>query len=155
MPEMTGNLANFTNDFGQNVEIDILNGTNYQGKPERFCITVDGRMTQNAIDAKGVIGWFANASHYEEAQPLRLKFEYFRKEQMGRGFVAYQQSDEERKVGQYDPHVMFAHQDAESDDPATMEQVEKDCKELTRLLNMFEIDAASLSRRARLCRIRK
>jgi hypothetical protein len=65
MPEMTGNLANFTDRHGQNVEIDILDGTNYQGKPERFCITVDGRMTQNAIDAKGVIAWFANASHCE------------------------------------------------------------------------------------------
>jgi hypothetical protein len=82
---------------------------------------------------------------------IKLQFEAFNQYQMGRGFVAYQLSEPEKKDGEYNPHVMFVHQHAESDDADMMKQVEQDCRDLTRLLNQFGIDPDSLSVSARKC----
>ncbi len=59
-------IAEYTDRFGQEVEIDKLNSGKY-------CITVGGIMTQKDVTADGVIGWLANASNYHIPESLTLE----------------------------------------------------------------------------------
>lgn len=75
----------------------------------------------------------------------------FRAHQMGRGIVAFAQSEEERAAGQYDPHGMFYHRDMEKDDPETQERVEKDCFALLHYLGKFRIDNDCITAQVKNC----
>lgn len=84
---------------------------------------------------------------------VKLKFVSFNRQQFGRGWVAFNQSEAESAMGRYDPHVLFIHDDAESYDKEVEAQVEQDCKELQRLLNKFSIAKEFLSTKAISCQI--
>jgi len=69
----------------------------------------------------------------------KLKWTSFASSQMGRGFVAFELTEPERARGNYNPHTMFVHDAAESDDAETAKTVEQDCKELAKLLGKFRV----------------
>jgi hypothetical protein len=85
--------------------------------------------------------------------PVKLQFTAFRSDQMAYGLVVYRQSEAEKAAGEYDPHPMFIHKDADIDDPAVKAKVEKDCATLARLLDLFKIEHSALSEQAIACAV--
>lgn len=64
---------------------------------------------------------------------IKMQWEYFRSFQMGGGLVAF------RTEHSADPVPMSVHDDSESNDDAVNQEVEKDCRELVRLLGKFSV----------------
>lgn len=83
----------------------------------------------------------------------KLKWESFKSHQMGRGFVAMRQSEQEKAAGEYDPHPVLIHQNAENTDPDVMRVVENECAMLAYLLDKFRFDNSFISEHAKSCSV--
>lgn len=84
----------------------------------------------------------------------RLELQSFAQHQMGRGLVAYKQSDTQRANGQYDPHPLLVHRYAENEDPRIQEQVAAECALLARLLNNFRFANDSITDSVKECGVK-
>lgn len=102
---------------------------------------------------------FAAGTPEVEPDTLHLdsttKFEWnsFAGHLMGRGFVAYKQSEQEKADGQSDPHIGLVHINAESNDPDVIRMVENECAMLAYLLNKFRFDNDFISETAKECAV--
>lgn len=60
-------VASFTDFRGQEIEIDLLDGSNALQRPGIYTITVNGKMTQKDLHPDAVIRWLGNAMHCHKA----------------------------------------------------------------------------------------
>lgn len=81
----------------------------------------------------------------------KLKWTSFLSHRMGRGVVAFEQSEKEKGEGQYNPHGVLIHENEDSSDPDIMRVVENECAMLAYLLNKFRFDNEFISEHAKSC----
>lgn len=153
--------------------LDIVGYGEEFGKPPMVCLTnvvgedgdevdyINIPADQVKLVAETMLDAIPQPDHYPydpDSTPhhsaTKLNFSYYRKDQMGRGFVGFQPSEDDHKKGQNDLNVLFLHQDSEAEDEETLLAVERDCAELTRLLKKFNVNNDFITERAKACGVK-